>query len=147
MFHVLYFPLTIWMNTSSILNYMAAIFVSNGKLNCLTRFVYFASTLTIATFCLSEVCLWVECDNAVFHLLPHSPFSVDIKKTSEDIQPTAPWLHFRYKQGLKSKCKFFYDTQINMHIQNNKNEGYVTVEFKLQQLWSLRCILVWHNTV
>ena len=40
-----------------------------GTPNCLPRFVNFASTFSISTFCLSKVCLWVEYDNVVLHCL------------------------------------------------------------------------------
>jgi hypothetical protein len=59
------------MNTSlnsstDIYHYMVTFFVSNGTLSCLPCFVKFASTFSIITFCLPEVCCWMNM--AIFRL-------------------------------------------------------------------------------
>ena len=54
----------------------------------------------------------------------------------------APRLHFWFKQCTKSLCYIIYDTQMNMYIQSDSNERYVTVEFKLHKIACFRCSLV-----
>ena len=50
------------------------------------RFLNYASTFPITTFCLSEVCLWVEYANVILRRLPiFRHLTVDIKNNSEDI--------------------------------------------------------------
>jgi hypothetical protein len=49
---------------------MAAIFVSNGTPSCLPSFFNFVPLFSITTFCLSDVCFWVEYENVVLHRLP-----------------------------------------------------------------------------
>ena len=55
-------------------------------------------------------------------------------KNSDDIQLDAPSLDFWYKHSPKIPCWIFFATHINTYIQNNSNEGYVSV-----RVWILSC--------
>jgi hypothetical protein len=74
---------------------------------------------------------------------------IDIKKISEEFWTNAPNFNVRHTKSPNILCYFICDTRIkpaqqNVH-SNNSNEGYVTVEFKIHNEWSLRCTLVWRN--
>ena len=68
-------------------------------------------------------------------------------KNSKDTWSNAPKVHFQYKQWPKWPGYIFYDTRINMYIQNDSNEGSVIEELKSQKQNPIRFTSVWHNVV
>ena len=78
MVHVLYSPMTIWMHEYA-LDYLYGDLTLYSHHLSLPGFVKFVSTFSITTFCLSEVCLWIEYDNVVLHRLPIFRFHLPTK--------------------------------------------------------------------
>lgn len=116
--------------------------------SCLPLFSKFASFFSIISFCLSEVCFWVEYDNVVWHRLPIVLFSFTYRLTLKGIPiwPNTAMCFFRYKQWAKCPCCISYVIRINMRIQSESNEGYASVDIYVAQTF-LKCTFVWRDAV
>lgn len=156
MVHVLFSPLTVCMNEFVLdylywdINYVVTILLPIRTPSYLTDFFKFTSTFLIKNFCLflgiSKVCLWIQYEKVVLHCLLMFLFTVqlssDIKENSEKRPIDC------YKVTLSEKTRVEKRIwKLNPDIQNNSADEYIIIEFKLHQIQSLRCTLIWCNTV